>query len=292
MRCHGDRTRLLSSVTKMTSSSEPLTVDNIRKIWKTEFLPNIKKEIRNELKTEIDKINCSITNLSKRLDSIESSQQMISDKYDSILNSMQSTKKQINDLNNWCEAQDNKINHLNGSVYDAEAAIDSIQQYSRRDCLEISGIPILPLDSPANLTQELGQLIGVTLDKQDISIAHRLPDTKSKKNRFIVKFIRREKRDEFYKSRKHLGGKKASELPSVACEMGKSIHQDSVMYINESLTQYRSELFGRINKFKKDNKYKFLWTNNGKIYLRKHETSQTFTFTTFDEFDEFTTPSH
>ena len=40
---------------------------------------------------------------------------------------MQSTKKQINDLNNWCEAQDNKINHLNGSLYDAEAAIDSIQ---------------------------------------------------------------------------------------------------------------------------------------------------------------------
>ena len=179
-----------------------------------------------------------------------------------------------------------------GACFLVFLSFHSIQQYSRRDCLEISGIPILPLDSPANLTQELGQLIGVTLDKQDISIAHRLPDTKSKKNRFIVKFIRREKRDEFYKSRKHLGGKKASELPSVACEMGKSIHQDSVMYINESLTQYRSELFGRINKFKKDNKYKFLWTNNGKIYLRKHETSQTFTFTTFDEFDEFTTPSH
>ena len=67
------------------------------------------------------------------------------------------------------------------SVYDAEAAIDSIQQYLGRDCLEISGIPILPLDSPANLTQEMGQLIGVTIDKQDISITHRLSDTKGKK---------------------------------------------------------------------------------------------------------------
>ncbi|CAH3178285.1 unnamed protein product, partial [Porites evermanni] len=52
--------------------------------------------------------------------------QLISNKYDSILKSMQSTKKQINDLNNWCKAQDNKINHLNDSVYDAEAAIESI----------------------------------------------------------------------------------------------------------------------------------------------------------------------
>ena len=95
----------------------------------------------------------------------------------------------------------------------------------KRKCLEISGIPMLPLDSPSNLTQELGQLIGligVTVDKQDISIAHRLPDTKSKKDRFIVKFVRREKRDEFHKSRKHLTWKKGSVLPSVACEMWKS----------------------------------------------------------------------
>ena len=99
---------------------------------------------------------------------------------------MQLIKKQINDLNNWCEAQDNKINHLNGSVYDAEAAIDSIQQCSRRDCLEISGILKLPLDSPANLVQEMVQLIGVTIDKQDISIAHRLPNTKGKKDRLIL----------------------------------------------------------------------------------------------------------
>ena len=220
----------------MASFSEPLTVNKIRKIWKTEFLPNIKEETRNEPKTEIEKINCLTTNLSKHLDSIESSNQLISDKYDSVLKSMQLIKKKINDLNNWCKAEDNKINHLNGSVYDAETAIDSIQQYLRRDCLEISGIPILPLDSHAILTKEMGQLTGVTIDKQDILISHQLPDTKGKKDRFIVKFVRREKRDEFYKSRKHLGGKKASVLPSVACEMGKSIHQESAMYINESLT--------------------------------------------------------
>ena len=76
--------------------------------------------------------------------------------------------------------------------------------------------------------------------------------------------------------------------------MGKSIHQDSAMYINESLTQYRSELFGRVNKFKKENKCKFLWTNNGKIYLRKNETLQTlhlFYNKSFEEFEDFIAPS-
>ena len=88
--------------------------------------------------------------------------------------SMQSTKKQMNNVSNWCKTQDNKINHLDSSVHDAKAAIHSITQYSSRDCLEISGNPILPLDTLANPTQELGQLIGVTADKQDTSIADRL----------------------------------------------------------------------------------------------------------------------
>lgn len=79
-------------------------------------------------------------------------------------------------------------------------------------CSEMVGT----LDCPANLTQEEGQLICVTVDRQDISIAHWSPDTKSKKDRFIVKFVRRENGEKFYKSRKHLGGKKLSELPSVA----------------------------------------------------------------------------
>ena len=53
------------------------------------------------------------------------------------------------------------------------------------------------MDSQANLTQEMDQLIGVTIDKHDISIAHQLPDTKGKKDRFIVKFVHREKHDKF-----------------------------------------------------------------------------------------------
>lgn len=279
----------------MASFSEPLTVEKIRKIWKTEFLPNIKKEIRNELKTEIEKINCLITNLLKHLDSIELSQQLISDKYDSLLKSMLSIKKQINDLNNWCEAQDNKINHLNGLVYDAEAAIDSIQQYSRRDCLEILGIPILPLDSQANLAQEIGQLIGVTIDKQDISIAHQLPILRVRRTNLLsTSSVEKSKTNSTSHASTSVGKRQACFHPWLV-RWGKASTKtyinELIMYINESLTQYRNELFGRVDKFKKENKYEFLWMNNGKIYLRKLETSQTFTFTTFEEFEDFIAPS-
>ena len=98
---------------------------------------------------------------------------------------------------------------------------NAMQQYLRRDCIEITGIPILPLDNPKQLVQELGSLIDVSVSEDQISTAHRLPDTKKVKNRIIVKFVQRDKREEFYKKKKNLVGKKSSLLPSVQAEMGK-----------------------------------------------------------------------
>ena len=62
------------------------------------------------------------------------------------------------------------------------------------------------------------------------------------------------------------------DLPSVAKNIGKSIQRANKIYINESLTSYRNRLFGRIHKLKKSNKFKFLWTINGKISLRESKT--------------------
>ena len=66
---------------------------------------------------------------------------------------------------------------------------------------------MLPIDSPKQLVKELGLVIGVQLDDDCISTAHRLPDTKKIKNHIIVKFVRRHKREEVFKKRKNLIGK-------------------------------------------------------------------------------------
>lgn len=38
----------------------------------------------------------------------------------------------------------------------------------------------------------------------DIGAAHKLPDSKKVKNRMVVKFLQRDKREEVYKKRKNL----------------------------------------------------------------------------------------
>ena len=264
-------------------NSRHLTVTELRKIWKDELLPSIRREIKDE----IEMLNATIKTLTDRCDAIEKSQGFISAKYDKVLEALQSTNKKSTELDLNNKRQDDRIEKLEQALYEMECTIDETQQYIRRDCLEITGIPILPVDNPKQLVKELGVLVGVELGDGCISTAHRLPDTKKVKNRIIVKFVRRDKREEVFKRTKNLIGKKSSNLPSVNAEMGKSIFREDKIHVNESLTSYRKRLFGRINKFKQDNNYKFLWTVNGKIHLRATETSNIESFNTHEEFDDY-----
>ena len=124
------------------------------------------------------------------------------------------------------------------------------------------------------------------LNKNSVSTAHRLPDTKKIKNRIIVKFVHRDTREKVYKKRASLVRKSTKNLPFVAKETGKSIQRANIIYINESLTSYKNRLFGRIHKFKKSDKFKFLWTVNGKISLRERDIYGV-QITTHEEFEEF-----
>ena len=83
--------------------------------------------------------------------------------------------------------------------------------------------------------------------------------------------------------RTNLKSKTSSCLPTVKRHSTKNLK----IHINESLTAYRKRLFGKINQFKKEHKFKFLWTTNGKIHLRKDNDSRVYTFTTFEKFAEF-----
>ena len=106
---------------------------------------------------------------------------------------------------------------------------------TRRDCLEITGIPVVPYDSPALLVKEMSEIMGVNLNENDISIAHRLPPTKKVKDRLIVKFTRREKRDEIHSKRKNLKSKRTKDLPSVVCEPESAVESHKAqIHVNES----------------------------------------------------------
>jgi len=138
---------------------------------------------------------------------------------------------------------------------------NNLAQYSRRDTLEISGIPVSTDENTNQLVCKLGNILGVSIKDEDISISHRLPVGKSntavalhtKTPAIIVKFVRRDVRNELYKSRKALKDKTSEQK----------------FFINGSLTPKNKSLFKECLKVKRVLHYKFLWTRNGNIFIRK-----------------------
>lgn len=271
-----------------------MQVDELRRIWKEEFLPSI----RQEIKIEMQSLKASIVLLTERCNTLEKSQQFLSNKYDTVVQTLQNVKEQATKLDKkykeatgLLEAKQTKMADMADktaeSLYRIECSLDETQQYLRRDCLEITGVPKTSHDNPKQLVKEIGTLIGAEIDDSHIAAAHRLPDSKNVKNRMIVKFLQRDKREEVFKKRKHLVGKNIRHLPSLQTEIGESISRSNKIYINESLTGYRKRLFGRIKEYKRKNNVKFLWTSNGKIMLKVSETSATEAFTTHEEFEDY-----
>ena len=85
-----------------------LTVEAMKKLWKKEFLPSI----RREMKAEIDSVKTDIKKIEARFDKIEESQAFLSDKYDGIIETLQSSKKQAAAAEAKAKDQDKEIYNL------------------------------------------------------------------------------------------------------------------------------------------------------------------------------------
>ena len=119
-----------------------LTLESLREVWNKEFLPNIRSEIRKEL----DSLNSQL-----RFNELEKSQNFISTKYDTVMEAIQALKKQNQSVQNQIHTIEENVSALNSNGYDE---LDELKQYGRRDCLEITGIPIVPDDNPVLLVQK------------------------------------------------------------------------------------------------------------------------------------------
>ena len=100
----------------------------------------------------------------------------------------------------------------------------------------------MPLDIPKQLGLDLGSLIDVSISGDQISTAHRLPDTRRVKNRIIVKFVQRDKREEFYKKKKKLIGKLSSLLPSFQAKIWAKVSSVTTRFILMSRWPLREEI--------------------------------------------------
>lgn len=241
---------------------------------------DILKLIRSELKP----IEQKCTDLEKKFEGILNEIQFMSDKYDLLLEKVQTSCKKISELAEVSNALKKDLKNTKDEVQNCISETDELAQYLRRDCLEISGMNTKDEAQCIEAVKSIAEALDVEVSQSEISTAHPLPRYKRDlPPKFIVKFTRRDVKNNIYSKRSKLDKKTAKDLPHLRSDL----RSDEKVYISESLTMRRKKLFGEANKLRKELHWKYIWTTNGKIYLRQDEKSLSHSFTTMEDFNSF-----
>ena len=133
----------------------------------------------------------------------------------------------------------------------AKYDIDRLEQYSRRESIQITGIPEEKDENVVEKVIELGKKIGVDLEERDVSVAHR----NGKRRYILCKMTSRTAANKMISARKRL-----KDIPECA----------SKVYINEDLTPLRSRLLGYAKSL---SMVKRVSTKNGRIFCNIADSS-------------------
>lgn len=156
-----------------------------------------------------------------------------------------------------------------------ERAIES-EQYSRRNTLEIQGIPDRPNENVLDTVRMVGKALDVNISNEMVEDAcHRLPKQPSQKSStLIVKFVRRFDKERLMERRRVKRNLSTRHL---------GLGGDDTIYINESLVPEKRRLLAQARLKRKEKNYEFLWVRNGVIKIRKSQGSPIITINCADD---------
>ena len=153
-----------------------------------------------------------------------------------------------------CKHEESQVTAQSEEILNLKIDLDDANQYSRRDSVRITGLIKKENETQDELLDEvikIGEWSGAGTEKTDISVAHRLPNSRNDANGappVIVKFISRNGKESFYRNKKNL----------------KTKPEAKNIYISEDLTRLRYRL---LQETKKCVQFKSLTTVAGRILV-------------------------
>jgi hypothetical protein len=158
--------------------------------------------------------------------------------------------------------------------------INNLEQRSRINNLEVIG-----LRKPSNLENEtvltlgfLNEIMKAKVDVSDVDALHEVPSKRTDKKRIVVVALKyRSKRDEILKCK------------SILRKYNESLEDQSTrVFVNEHLSPDNKKLFAMAAKLKHELGYKYLWTKQGIVFLRKDDDSRYIRISSEDELSQVT----
>ena len=224
----------------------------------------------NELSNFMNKCSTNFENLDKKLINIQNNntkiQEDLSKMKDEIIKNLMDSNKSLQERVEKLEKKVQKMEKLENQQQKIITSVESMNQYGRRNNLELSGIPNdVNDDELEGKVKQILEKINVKVKKNDIEACHRLPPTKKNKNKkTIVRFVNRRTAETCLKNKKKLSEIDMSEL---------GFHEDTKIFASENLNEYFRDLAWRCRSLKREKLIHGFKYQNEAFFIKIKESS-------------------
>jgi Baculovirus FP protein len=244
-------------------------VDSEREFNFDTELVKIQVGLQNKDEPSLETVSQAISTILSTLQEVVTALKSQATSYSELLNESKQQTKTIEKLVLELGEVKNENKELKSVNEVLSSKVNDLEQYSKNYNLEVQGIPEQDNENTYTIVTAVANKLGSNITEDDIEFCHRL--RKSVRNparpaSIIVKFYSRQIKEIVLSGKKRYKELRASDLDLDS-------HNNNKVYINEHLTAVNKNLFYLARNAKQSLGFKYAWTKNGNVFLRKDEVS-------------------
>ncbi|CAG9134929.1 unnamed protein product [Plutella xylostella] len=264
-----------STAAASASNSAASAVTNCNRcMTKEDLTAAIRKELQDSLSVQIkssikDCLATQLRDIQSEMNDIKESIKFSSDKFEEFKSEVMSFKKTMQTIQKENE-------NLRCTISTLHQRINQLEQLSRVANLEIQCVPEYKSENPTNIVQQLSKVIDCEIQDNDLVFCSRISKANPQSSRprsLLVKFQSPRQRDAYLTAatkynKEHPTDKLNTSHLGIACEKKANV------YVVEHLTPEIKSLHAAARQKARELGYKYAWVRNGRVYLRKTESSE------------------
>ena len=224
------------------------------------------KEMLVDIKIELSNIARENNKFAKEIAELRNLIQEQKTEIDSLKKSIKKAENQNTALEDDLCAATNKIDDQEEEIAELYQLQDNLEQYTRKQSLEICGIPAGAYVSTEEAVLKIASALDVAMSAEDINICHKL---KSKgAGTILVKFQNHKAKSRLYKARTKLKNLRLTDIFTGMSTATRVAAGTGRIFINENLTSHRKDLLRKANDKRKDGLVISAWSTDGKIFVK------------------------
>ena len=255
------------TMTQLKNMIRTLAEEEYKKKYE-ELKSDIEEEVEWRVSAQTEEMEETIENMKNEVSAIKEENKILKKEISAIKEERDVLKLENSKLSRKIERCEYKLSCIKmRQLQELKVKLDEVEQkFFERD-VQLVGVPELPEDHECSEEKEIEKIVILAREKMNIMIQnssieklHRLGKRKENKPRdIVVRFRNNRMRNKFYQNRK------------------KTVNYsdpENNIYVNDHLTEYRTNIFYATRQLVKRKKIFAAWTQQGNVLIRKNEGDQ------------------